>query len=66
MATSVEAIYQKLEEAKSDMEKAHKGNKAAATRSRNVLSEVAKLCKESRQEILAASKGEREDDLNLA
>jgi len=63
--TSVEEIYKKLEESRSDFEKGHKGNKAAATRGRNALSEVAKLCKEARKEILEAMKGDRSDDLDL-
>ena len=63
--TSVEEIYKKLLDSKSDFEKGHKGNKAAATRARNTLSDIAKLCKEARKELLDASKGERSDDISI-
>ena len=63
--TSIEQIYKILEESKADFVKGHTGVKAAGTRGRNALSEVSKLCKEARKELLAASKGERNDTINL-
>ena len=42
-----------------DMEKFENGNKAAGTRARKSLSEIAKLCKVLRQEIQAAKNSDK-------
>ena len=48
--------YQALQ---TDMEKFEAGNKAAGTRARKSLSEMAKLCKVLRQEIQAAKNSDK-------
>ncbi len=59
--TVFEALLKKLgyvpdASLKSDLEKAYAGNAAAARRSRNDLSELGKICKDVRKEVLVNTK----------
>lgn len=57
--TSKEMFDKHCESLQSDMEKFNGGNKAAGTRARKSLSEIAKLCKVLRQEIQAAKNSDK-------
>ena len=57
--TSKEMFDQHCASLQLDMEKFESGNKAAGTRARKSLSEIAKLCKVLRQEIQAAKNSDK-------
>lgn len=57
--TSKEMFDQHCASLQLDMEKFEGGNKAAGTRARKSLSEIAKLCKVLRQEIQAAKNSDK-------
>jgi hypothetical protein len=54
--SSLEKIYEMMEEVKGEDEAAANGTKAALRRQRVALSAIGKLCKEARKEILAKMK----------
>lgn len=57
--TSKEMFDKHCESLQLDMEKFNGGNKAAGTRARKSLSEIAKLCKVLRQDIQAAKNSDK-------
>jgi hypothetical protein len=57
--TSKQMFDQHYQALQTDMEKFEAGNKAAGTRARKSLSEMAKLCKVLRQEIQAAKNSDK-------
>lgn len=57
--TSKQMLDQHYASLQLDMEKFENGNKAAGTRARKSLSEIAKLCKNLRLEIQAAKNSDK-------
>ena len=57
--TSKQMFEQHYQALQQDMEKFEGGNKAAGTRARKSLSEIAKLCKVLRQEIQATKNSDK-------